>query len=126
MIWTSVCLFDKPNLFGKANRRKDTSDKVAISIFEEFRRNASGRFIAVEAIEKLIKATQARWIILSYSSGGRATAEELNEVMRSNGRLLDVVELDYKKNVMSGMKWTNEWLRDAELRNREFLFLLEK
>jgi adenine-specific DNA-methyltransferase len=125
-IWTSVCLFDKPNLFGKANRRKDTSDKLAISVFEEFRRNASGRFIAVEAIEKLIKATQARWIILSYSSGGRATAEELNEVMRSNGRLLDVVELDYKKNVMSGMKWTNEWLRDAEQRNREFLFLLEK
>ena len=29
---------------------------------------------AVEAIEKLIKATQSRWIILSYSSGGRATA----------------------------------------------------
>ena len=125
-IWTSICLFDKPDLFGKANRRNDTSDKVAASVFEEFRRNANGRFIAVEAIDKLIKATQARWIILSYSSGGRATAEELNEVMRSNGKLLDVVELNYKKNVMAGMKWTNEWLRDAEQPNREFLFLLEK
>jgi len=125
-IWTSICLFDKPDLFGKANRRKDTSDKVATSVFEEFRRNDSGRFIAIEAIEKLIKMTQARWIILSYSSGGRATAEDLNEVMRSNGRLLDVVELDYKKNVMAGMKWTNEWLKDIEQPNREFLFLLEK
>jgi len=125
-IWTSICLFDKPDLFGKANRRQDTSDKVAASVFEEFRRNASGRFIAVEAIEKLIKATRARWVILSYSSGGRATAEEMNEVLRSNGKLLDVVELDYNKNVMAGMKWTNEWLRDAERPNREFLFLLEK
>jgi len=125
-VWTSICLLDKPDLFGKANRRADTSDKVAISAFEEFRRNGSGRFISVEAIEKLIKATQARWIILSYSSGGRATADELNDVLRSNGKILDVVELDYKRNVMASMKWTNEWLRDAEEPHREFLFLIEK
>ena len=96
-VWTSVCRFDKPALFGKANRRQDTSDPVAASVFEEFRRNQSGRFVALEAIDKLIKGTQARWIVLSYSSGGRATAQELNEVIRSNGRLLEVVELDYKK-----------------------------
>ena len=46
--------------------------------------------------------------------------------MRSNGRLLDVVELHYKKSVMAGMKWTNEWVRNLEQPNREFLFLLEK
>ncbi len=125
-LWTSIILFDKPELFGKANRRQDTSDKVAASVFEEFRRSTGGRFIAVEAIDKLIKVTQARWIILSYNSGGRATAKDLNEVLRSNGRLLEVVELNYKKNVMAGMKWTNEWLREAEEPNREFLFLLEK
>lgn len=125
-VWTSICLFDKPGLFGKANRRKDTSDKVAGSVFEDFRRNGNGRFVAVEAIEELIRATDARWIILSYSSGGRATAHELKDVVRSNGKLLDVLEFDYKKNVMAGMKWTNEWLRDAEQPNREFLFLIEK
>ena len=125
-IWTSICLFDKPDLFGKANRRTDTSDTVAASVFEEFRRNANGRFIAVEAIERLLKATQTHWIILSYSSGGRATAGELNEVMRSNGIIRDVVEINYRKNVMSSMKWTNEWLREAEQRNREFLFLIER
>lgn len=125
-VWTSLCRFDRPVLFGKANRRKDTSDRVAVSVFEEFRRNDSGRFIAVEAIEKLIAVTQARWILLSYSSGGRATARELNEVVRSNGRILEVVEIDYRKNVMAGMKWTNEWLREAEEPNREFLFLFEK
>ena len=46
--------------------------------------------------------------------------------MRGNGKILEVVELDYKKNVMAGMKWTNEWLREAERPNREFLFLIEK
>ncbi len=125
-LWTSVCLFDRPKLFGKAKRREDSSDKISASVFEEFRRNRNGRFVAVQAIEDIIKATQARWIILSYSSGGRATADELNDVLCTNGDIIDVVELDYKKNVMSGMKWTNEWLRDAEEPNREFLFLLEK
>ena len=125
-LWTSVCLFDRPRLFGKANRREDSSDRVASSVFEEFRRNCDGRFIVVQSIEDLIKKTQARWIILSYSSGGRATADELNDVLCANGNIIDVVEVDYKKNVMAGMKWTNEWLRDAEDPNREFLFLLEK
>ena len=125
-LWKSVVLFDKPELFGKAKRRKDSSDQLAASVFEEFRCNPEGRFIAVEAIEKLIKMTQARWILLSYSSGGRATAEELNDVMLKNGKILAVVEMNYKRNVMAGMKWTLEWANAAEKPNREFLFLLEK
>ena len=125
-LWKSVVLFDKPTLFGKAKRRKDTSDPLAVSVFEEFRRNDDGQFIAVQAIAKLIRETQARWILLSYSSGGRATARQLNEVMQSNGKLLAVLELDYKKNVMAGMRWTHEWVDIAEEPNREFLFLLEK
>ena len=125
-LWTSLCLFDKPPLFGKANRRRDTSDKVATSVFEEFRCGANGRFIAVDAIERLIRMTQAHWIILSYSSGGRATARELHEAIRDNGKLLEVVEIEYRKNVMANMRWTHEWSGNMERPNREFLFLFEK
>jgi len=125
-LWASVCLYDQPELFGKAQRRKDTSDKVTGSIFEDFRKDSSGSYLAVSAIEQLIKSTQAEWIMLSYNSGGRATAEELNEVVRRNGHLEEVVELDHKRNVMANMKWTGEWLRDAEEPNREFLFLIHK
>jgi adenine-specific DNA-methyltransferase len=125
-VWTSICLFDNPTLFGKAQRRADTTDGLSASVFEEFRRNEAGRFIVVEAIERLLRQTNARHIILSYSSGGRATAGELNEVIRSAGKLLEVIEVDYKRNVMGGMRWTNEWVRDAEQANREFLFLIEK
>jgi adenine-specific DNA-methyltransferase len=125
-LWTTICLNDKPELFGKAKRRKDTSDTISASIFEEFRKNDKGRFIAVDAIDRLIRRTAAKWIILSYSSGGRATAEELNDVLTNNGNILDVIEVDYKKNVMSGMKWTNQWVRDSQKPNREFLFLMEK
>ncbi len=125
-IWKSIILYDKPKLFGKANRRKDSSDQSSASVFEEFRRNEDGHFIAVEAIEKLIKMTQARWILLSYSSGGRATAEELNDVMQSNGKLLAVTEINYKRNVMGNMKWSNVWTPSITKPNQEYLFLLQK
>jgi len=125
-LWTSVCLFDKPALFGKVKRRLDTSDRLGGSVFEDFRRNDAGNFIAVEAIEQLLQRVRARFIILSYSSGGRATAEELHRAITKIGRLLEVTEIDYKSNVMENMRWTNEWVRDAERANKEFLFLIEK
>lgn len=125
-LWTTICLNDRPQLFGKAKRRLDTSDKVSASIFEEFRRDSDGSFLAVKAILKLLREIRADFIILSYSSGGRATAEELNSCIAEVGRPVEVVEIDYKKNVMAGMKWTNEWIKEAEMPNREFLFLIEK
>jgi adenine-specific DNA-methyltransferase len=125
-LWTSICLFDHAPLFGKANRRADTSDVLSASVFEEYRKNEAGRFIVLEAIERLLQQTKARHVILSYSSGGRATAEELHDVISLAGKLIDVVEVDYKRNVMGGMRWTNEWVRDAQESNREFLFLIEK
>jgi adenine-specific DNA-methyltransferase len=125
-LWTSICLFDNPELFGKAKRRVDTSDTIASSIFEEFRKTDDGKFIALEAIERLLEQTQTKFIILSYNSGGRATAQELHQVISRVGQLVEVVEIDYKRNVMGGMRWTNEWVREAESANREFLFLIEK
>ena len=125
-LWSTVCLNDRPELFGKAMRRKDTSDNLASSLFEDFRKDHhTGRFIAVEAIERLIRNTRARWIILSYSSGGRATACELNEILRDNGSLVEAIEIDYKQNVMAGMKWTHDWVRSADIPNKEFLFLIK-
>lgn len=125
-VWTSICLFDKPPLFGRVNRRADTSDTVANSPFEDFRKGTNGKFIATGAIGRLLASTRTKYIILSYSSGGRATSNELNEAIESCGKLLEVVEVDYKRNVMADMKWTNEWLRDAETPNREFLFLIAR
>jgi adenine-specific DNA-methyltransferase len=117
-LWTTICLNDRPKLFGKAKRREDTSDVVAGSVFEEFRRNRNGKFAAVEAIERLIKSTNARWILLSYSSGSRATAQELNEVLSECSTILDFTEVDYKKNVMAEMKWTNDTNNKKLLRLR--------
>ena len=125
-IWTTICLNDKPDIFGKAKRRTDTSDTIAGSIFEEFRKSESGKYIVIDAIEKLIKETSANYIILSYSSGGRATANELNDVLNSYGKIIEIEKINYRKNVMSTMKWTNAWIKESEEDNFEYLFLMEK
>ena len=125
-IWTTVCLNDKPEVFGKALRRADTRDTVAGSVFEEFRRGPNGRFLAVEAIERLVKKIRAKHILLSYSSGGRATASELVEMIQGVGEIEEIIEIEYKRNVMARMKWTNEWISPKEDKNTEYLFLLNK
>lgn len=127
-IWTSVIRNDKPKLFGKVNRREDTRDLVAGSIFEEYKKNEEGNFIAMEAIRKLIQKTNAKYILLSYSSGGRATKQELETILTETGKVLKIIEIDYKKNIMASMRWTNEWLNASNENNahKEYLFLMEK
>lgn len=125
-LWTTICLNDKPELFGKVLRRADSSDTIASSVFEEFRQNDSRKFMVTEAIRKLIARTNAKYILLSYSSGGRATAKELDEILSSAGRVIEFVQVDHKRNVMATMRWTHEWVRANEGENYEYLFLLEK
>ncbi len=125
-IWTTVVLNDSPEIFGKANRRIDTRDHCSASVFEDFRRTPSGEFIAVDAIRRLIDEVGSRYVLLSYSSGGRATAEQLNAILGNAGKMIATAEFDYRRNVMSVMRWTNAWVRESDAPNREFLFLLEK
>ena len=124
-IWTTVVRNDKPALFGKVNRREDTRDLVSASVFEEFRKNEKGAFIAMEAIRTLIQNTKARYVLLSYSSGGRATKEELTRILTESGKVLKIIEIDYKKNIMASMSWTNEWI-NSNSSHKEYLFLMEK
>lgn len=124
-LWTTIVLNDRPELFGRAGRRTDSRDQVSASVFEEFRKGSNGRFIAMEAIDTLIAKTNAHYIMLSYSSGGRATKQELYDIINSHGQLVSAREIDYKTNVMASLKWTNEWARDST-GHKEYLFLMEK
>jgi len=68
----------------------------------------------MKALRKLIQQTNAHYILLSYSSGGRATKQELSDIVNKSGKLLKIIEIDYKKNVMSNMRWTNDWANSNE------------
>jgi adenine-specific DNA-methyltransferase len=124
-LWTTICLNDRPPLVGKAKRRADVSDMESASVFEEYRRGENGRTIVIESIERMIRELDADTSSF-LRVGGRATAKELNDVLRSSGRIVEIREIEYRKNVMAAMRWTNDWVRDTEDRNREFLFLVRK
>jgi len=124
-IWTTIIKHDKPIVFGKVNRREDSRDTVAGSVFEEFRRDESGSFIAMQALRRLVMETKARYVLLSYSSGGRATKRELNDIIDESGKLIKAIEVNYKQNVMANMRWTNEWI-NSDGKHHEYLFLMEK
>ena len=125
-LWTTIIKNDKPPLFGKAKRRADSSDTIAASVFEEFRKDSNGDYFALNAIDKLLADANARYVALSYSSSGRATFAQLNTLLTKHGKLIKTLVLNYQKNVMAEMKWTNEWLKEAQELNREFIFLIEK
>lgn len=125
-VWTTVCLNDAPAVVGRAGRRADARDAVAGSVFEEFRRDADGRFVAARALEELMARTRARWVLLSYGSAGRAAAAEVDAIIRRHGRLRRVLRLEYRRHVMAAMSWTREWVNEVGAPNREFLFLVER
>lgn len=125
-LWTTIIKNDKPKLFGKANRRIDSSDKISYSCFEDFRKDDNERFIAAKSIERMVRETDAKYIIFSYSSGGRVSFEELVDIFSCHCRIIDIQQIDYKKNVMSAMYWTGEWLDNKEDVHKEYLFLMER
>tara|TARA_B100001250_G_C19744316_1_gene764550 strand:- start:102 stop:1196 length:1095 start_codon:yes stop_codon:yes gene_type:complete len=124
-IWTTIIKNDKPKLFGKANRREDTRDMISTSIFEEFRKHKDGSFIAMQALDKLIATTNSKYILLSYSSGGRATKKELHDIINKSGELVKAIEVNYKQNVMSNMRSTHDWI-NSDCNYLEYLFLMMK
>ena len=124
-IWTTIIKHDKPDVFGKVNRRTDSRDLKCASVFEEFRKDKDGKYIAMKALNELVNKTQARYILLSYSSGGRTTKQELSDIIDETGTLLEFVEIDYRRNVMADMCWSKDWIGDNG-KHSEYLFLMEK
>lgn len=124
-LWTTVIRNDHPELFGKAQRREDSRDTFSSSIFEEYRKNEEGELLALHELEKLVHEVQASYVLLSYNSNGIISKNEIMEMLHQNGTLVNVLEIDYRKNVMATMKWTNQWTAENNP-NKEYLFLLKK
>jgi len=126
-IWKTICLNDKPKLVGVANRREDVSDTISGSVFEEFRKNDKGQYIVIEAIERLIKNTPAKYVVLSYNNNGRATFQSIKDILKNLKKKISIIKMDYKKNVMATItRTTNEWTNDTNGKNKEYLFLIHK
>ncbi len=127
-LWKSICLNDQPELVGVAKRRADVSDTLDPSVFEEFRRGDSGRFIVTEAVEKLIEKTNSKFVLLSYGSTGKLTLDEIMDSIRQSGYEHRTTTREQTANVMASMTWTDEWTgqHTSGNKNTEYLILVAK
>jgi len=123
-LWKTICLNDQPETFGVNGRREDSRD-TSSSVFEEYRQDEDGQFLAIKAIEKLIKVSPNSVIIFSYSSGGRATKEQLLQIFSENSKTVTILEISHNHNVMKNMSSTKEFLRDQS-GHKEYLVKLER
>lgn len=74
----------------------------------------------------MIEDTQSEFIIFSYSSGGRIPLGDLIDVFAGISKIKKVLGIDYKRNVMSFMRWTYKWIKARQGVHREYLFLLKR
>ncbi|MFA5571556.1 MAG: DNA adenine methylase [Candidatus Bathyarchaeia archaeon] len=124
-LWQTICACDTPEIFGKAKRRVDTKDCNS-SVFEDYKKQDNGKFICLEALQRTIVQLRTEWVLLSYSSGGRATASDLSDMLYTHGDIVKILNINYKNNVMSYTQSTKKWLRETDTPNVEYLFLLHK
>jgi adenine-specific DNA-methyltransferase len=121
--WNTVILNDKPEIFGAVGRRDDSRDGNA-SVFEEFRKDENGNFLAINAVQKLIQNCNSKYVLLSYNSTGGDTQTQLFDFLKTQN-VVQTLAINYKKNVMSQMTSTKEWLPE-EPKYQEYLFLIFK
>ena len=121
-IWESLVLWDKPEVYGIANKRIDVRERK--STF-----NSKPAFRA--SFEELIKSVQAKSLIISFSNEGYISQEDMID-MTSNlfggNAQVSVLSHDYKRYVGAQIgihDLTGKRVGQvSHLRNREFLFVV--
>lgn len=122
---TTICLNDKPKLFGKARRRDDSRDAFSYSPFEDFRKDENGDFISIKAIVELVSRTNAKNIFLSYYNQSPEILKNLLDKLGNIATIKAIKSFNHKKNVMAFMKTTCNWTPDEDIKNQELIISLE-
>ena len=77
------------------------------------------------AFDQLLSNIKSKHILISYSPGGRATRQQLMDLLCRDRNLVKFLRIDYKENVMSLMTSTAEWVTEIDAKHQEYLILLE-
>lgn len=125
-IWKTIILNDKPDIVGKVNRRADCDVIGSYSVFEDYRTDENGKFLAQTAIEELFKNANSRYILFSYNNNSRVPIENIIQFIKESGWNFKINKIDYKKNIMASMSSTKEWVNLEDKENFEVLILIDK
>lgn len=126
-VWKTIILNDKPELFGAVNRREDSRDTNFYNPFEDFRINKdTNKYYSVEALGNLINKTNCNTILLSYATDNDLMFNMIKDEINCYGVVEDIIEINYKRNVMSTMRTINAWVDNNRIDNKELIFIIHK
>lgn len=116
-VWESLVRWDKPAVYGTANKRIDC--KMYKSAFNS-KKQIHG------ALSKTLAAIDARYVLVSFNNEGYLGYDELLALLATRGEVASL-EVDYKRYVGAQIGIYNpsgeKVGKVSHLRNREYLFL---
>jgi len=125
-LWKTIILNDNPQLIGKIQKRIDADVEGTFSIFEDYHKDTSGKFLAQTAIENLIINSNSKYVLFSYNSNSRVPIPNIIDFLIGSKLKFNTYKVDYKKNVMASMSSSKEWLNLEHKENYEILLLVHK
>lgn len=125
-IWKSVILNDSPKVVGKINKRADADPAGSYSVFEDYKKDSFGKFLAQIAIEEMIEYSSSPYVLFSYNNNSRVPLKNIVDFLELKKYKYNIDRIDYKKNVMAAMVSTNNWANLQGKENYEVLIFVDK
>ena len=119
-IWTTICLNDKPNTVGVANRRYDASSDSIKSSISEFE-NLDLKYVE-NSFKKLIDKFKDSYIIISYNNRSKVTIKKLLKIFGK--RVNNHTSFKYKENAQTNAVTNSKYKIVYKEPLKEHLFLL--
>lgn len=120
-IWETLVRWDKPAHYGVACKREDVRTRKS---------SFNKKKTIAESFQKILAYADCRYVLVSFNDEGFLSRDEITEMMRQNGKHLDVFEFEYKRHICSQIGIYNlkgEIVGNVgKKQNKEMLFLLEK
>jgi len=119
-IWETLILWDKPELYGIAQKRIDCKEKK--SLF-----NSKNQFIC--AFSNVLDSLKCDVIVISFNNEGFVTRNDMEALLSMRGRV-STKSIDYKRYVGAQIGIHNpqgeKVGKISHLRNREYLYVLDR
>jgi adenine-specific DNA-methyltransferase len=118
-IWESLCLWDKPEVYGKACKRIDVKDRKS---------KYNSKVKAKSTFIELINALQTKKIVVSFNDEGFISKSEMEEILAGIGSV-SITSKDYKRYVGAKIGIHNPQGEKvgviSHLRNKEYLYVVD-
>lgn len=118
-IWETLCLWDKPEVYGVACKRVDTKERKSDFNFKKK---------SITAFETLVNTLDVKKIVVSFNDEGFISKEEMEKMLSVRGSVITISK-DYKRYVGAQIgihspdgKKVGEV---SHLKNKEFIFVVE-